>query len=86
MGNFISPLMQIDLAFGQLLKELRALCGFTQADLALRAGIAVSFVSRMERGQACPTIETVFKLANAFDEAPEDLVKRLREIVKTGED
>ena len=85
MGNFISLFMQIELAFGQLLKERRALCGFTQADLALRAGIAASFVSRMERGQACPTIETVFKLANAFDEAPEDLVKRLREIVKEGE-
>ena len=78
--------MQIDIAFGQLLKERRALCGFTQADLALRAGIAASFISRMERGRACPTVDTVFKLAYAFEEAPEELVKRLREIADKGED
>jgi transcriptional regulator with XRE-family HTH domain len=81
MGNINSPFMQIDLAFGLLLKERRSLCGFTQADLALRSGIATSFISRMERGRACPTIDTVFKISNAFDVVPEDLVKRLREIV-----
>ena len=72
-----SPL-PIDIAFGRLLKEQRKASQFTQADLALRAGIAKSFVSRMERGCACPTIDTVFRIANAFDVQPEALVKRLR--------
>jgi hypothetical protein len=34
----------------------------------------------MERGRACPTIETVFRIANAFEIHPEVLVKRLRQI------
>lgn len=72
-----SPLA-IDVAFGRLLKEQRKLSQFTQADLSLRSGIAKSFVSRMERGLACPTIDTIFKIANAFDVQPEALVKRLR--------
>jgi len=72
-----SPL-QIDVAFGRLLKEQRKVSKFTQADLALRAGIAKSFVSRMERGCACPTIDTVFRIANAFEVQPEALVKRLK--------
>jgi transcriptional regulator with XRE-family HTH domain len=72
--------LSIDVAFGKLLKEQRSKSGFTQADLALRAGVAGSFISRMERGLACPTIDTVFRIANAFDAPPEDLVKRLRQI------
>ena len=80
MGNTDTPYMLIDHAFGRLLKEQRSNSGFTQADLALRAGIAVSFISRMERGRACPTIDTLFRIANAFEVAPEDLVKRLRQI------
>lgn len=72
-----SPLA-IDVAFGRLLKEQRKISQFTQADLSLRSGIAKSFVSRMERGLACPTIDTIFKIANAFDVQPEALVKRLR--------
>lgn len=70
--------MTIETAFGRLLVELRAASQFTQADLALRAGIAVGFVSLMERGQRSPSIDTIFRLANAFDVHPEDLVKRLR--------
>ena len=80
MGHTDTPYMLIDTAFGRLLKEQRSTSGFTQADLALRAGIAVSFISRMERGRACPTIDTLFRIANAFEVAPEDLVKRLSQI------
>ncbi len=70
--------MTLEVAFGKVLAEQRAISQFTQADLALRAGIAASFVSRLERGQTSPTIETIFRIANAFEMQPEDLVKRLR--------
>ncbi|TCP15964.1 helix-turn-helix domain-containing protein [Simplicispira metamorpha] len=71
--------MRLEEAFGRLLKEQRSLKNLTQADLALRSGIAVSFVSRMERCAACPTIDTLFKLARALDVPPEILVSQLRE-------
>lgn len=80
MGLIDSPFMLIDIVFGKLLKEQRSKSGVTQADLALRAGIAVSFISRMERGQACPTLDTVFRIADALDVPPEEFVKRVREI------
>jgi len=38
----------------------------------------VGFVSLMERGLRSPSIDTIFRLANAFEVPPEDLVKRLR--------
>lgn len=71
--------MRLEEAFGRLLKEQRSLKNLTQADLALGAGIAVSFVSRIERGAACPTIDTLFRLAGALDVPPEMLVSQLRE-------
>ncbi|QTN29944.1 helix-turn-helix transcriptional regulator [Rhodoferax sp. AJA081-3] len=70
--------MTIESAFAKLLVEQRAVSQFTQGDLALRAGIAASYVSLMERGKRSPTIETIFKIALAFELQPEDLVKRLR--------
>ncbi len=70
--------MTIESAFAKLLVELRVANEFTQADLALRAGIARSFISLMERGQRNPTIETIFRIAQAVDLHPEELVKRLR--------
>lgn len=72
--------MLLDTAFGKVLKEQRLVSKFTQADLALRAGIAVSFVSRLERGCACPTIETLFRIANAFELPPEELIRRLHQM------
>lgn len=73
--------MRLEEAFGRLLKQQRSLKNMTQADLALGSGIAVSFVSRIERGAACPTLDTLFRLARALDVPPEMLVSRLRELL-----
>ena len=70
--------MHIEQAFGSVLRRQRVERGLTQSDLALRSRIAVSFVSRLERGLTCPTLETVFSLADALDVHPEELVKRAR--------
>jgi transcriptional regulator with XRE-family HTH domain len=73
--------MTIEIAFGKLLKEHRVINQFTQADLALRAGVTASLVTKMERGTVCPTLDTVFRIASAFDVRPEVLVTQLNAVV-----
>ncbi|MES2948183.1 MAG: helix-turn-helix transcriptional regulator [Pseudomonadota bacterium] len=73
--------MTLEIAFGKLLKEHRVANQFTQADLALRAGVTASLVTKMERGTVCPTLDTVFRISSAFDVRPEVLVAQLHAIV-----
>ncbi len=47
---------------GDLLREARLRAGLTQAQLAQRAGTARSQVSRYERGDVLPSLETLRRL------------------------
>ena len=51
---------------GRRVRQLRTASGFTQARLAERAGMATQAVSRIERGERSPTLETLDKLAAAL--------------------
>jgi len=44
---------------GAMLLERRTAAGFTQKDLADASGIPQSEISRIERGQANPTLQTI---------------------------
>jgi len=48
------------------LLELRALTGETQKQLAERIGMTDSMISRLERGDHAPNLETLCRIANAF--------------------
>lgn len=48
--------------------------GLTQEDLAALAEIDLSYLSRMERGKANPSVEVVGKLAKALDTTPAALL------------
>ncbi len=50
---------------GDLLREARLRAALTQAELAGRAGIARSQVSRYERGDVLPSLETLRRLIRA---------------------
>jgi transcriptional regulator with XRE-family HTH domain len=52
--------------FAANLYRKRTALELTQAQLAARAGIAVGYVSRIERGERIPTFETVEHLAVAM--------------------
>lgn len=51
----------------QKLKSLREESGLTQAELALRAGLPQSHISRLESGRHSPSMKTLEKLAAALD-------------------
>jgi transcriptional regulator with XRE-family HTH domain len=50
---------------GDLLREARLRAGMSQADLAARAGTARSQISRYERGDVLPSLETLRRLIAA---------------------
>lgn len=52
--------------FGQKIKELRAAQGLTQEDAVDRIGVFRTYMSRMESGQANPTLTMLYKVAEAF--------------------
>lgn len=57
------------------LKQLRADRGLTQAALAQRAGVTLSYVGRLEIGMHDPQLSTLRKLAKALKVPVADLLK-----------
>lgn len=49
------------------IKLARTEQGFTQGELALKAGISVSYLSLIERGKRNPSISTLVKIATAVE-------------------
>lgn len=52
---------------GQRLQEIRKNLGFSSTELSTRSGVAQSFISKVERGVAYPTTETLEKLLDALN-------------------
>lgn len=60
--------------FGQRLRELRVSRGLTQAQLAERAEVTISYITRLESGGYAPGIDLVQKLAAALGTTAADLL------------
>lgn len=59
--------LQVSADFSSKLIKARVRMGFTQNDLAERAGLKQSAIARIETKGSLPRIDTVYKLANALD-------------------
>jgi len=53
--------------FGLRIKELRQTAGFSQEAFADRCGFARSYMSRIERGGANPSLDAIEVLAQALE-------------------
>lgn len=58
---------QVFLRLGNKVVALRKGHGFTQADLAYEANMDLSSLSRLERGNVNVTLDTLYKIAKAFN-------------------
>jgi transcriptional regulator with XRE-family HTH domain len=58
--------MDIKLKIGKRIKELRNACGFSQEELADRAGIDRTYVNSVENGKRNVSIVNVEKITNAL--------------------
>lgn len=60
LSAYVDPTARL---FGERLKTLRLATGVTQGELADKTGTTASHISRIERGQANPTLDLMVKLA-----------------------
>ena len=76
--------MELEVAFGQVLRELRKKRGLSQERLALEAGIDRTFVSLLERGLRQPTLRTMFTLGRTLGVKPDEIVARVQQLGPDG--
>lgn len=69
--------MDSEVAFGQVLRELRRARGLSQEALALDASIERNFVSLLERGKNSPSVRTLFKLCGVLGMAPSEFLRHV---------
>jgi transcriptional regulator with XRE-family HTH domain len=62
--------------FGTRLREVRAARNVTQASLAEKAQVALSHLSKLEKGEAAPGLDLLDRLAKALDVTITDLIPR----------
>lgn len=60
---------------GRRIAFLRKQRGYTQLTLSIDSGLAMSFISDLERGKRNPSIETLWKIAKTLDVTLEELFK-----------
>jgi transcriptional regulator with XRE-family HTH domain len=67
--------MSIIEKFGENLRKLRAAKGLSQEEIAFASKLSVYYVSKLERGKANPSLETMTKLAKALKTSLSEIVK-----------
>ena len=60
--------------FGDKVRRYRLRHGFSQEELAYRAGLHRTQITLIERGKRSPRLETICKLAAALDVKPARLI------------
>jgi len=70
------PTTAISLAFGRVLREQRERASLSQEELAKAAQLNRTYISLLERGIRQPTLETLFRIADALSVAPSTLVAK----------
>jgi len=60
--------------FGSTVRRMRSAAGWTQEDLAERAGLTATYVGQVERGAKVPSLTVVLKLARGLGVPPAELL------------
>lgn len=59
------PMAELARTFGTVIRQVRRESRWSQEELAGRAGLNRCYLGEVERGEAVPSLETLFKLARA---------------------
>lgn len=65
----------IQLRFGQKVRQRRLFLGISQEELAERVGVHRTYVGMIERGEKNITLRNIMKFARALDMPIQDLMK-----------
>lgn len=64
---------------GQVIQSYRLRKGMSQEVLSGLAGLDRTHYSKIERGLRSPTLDTLFKIAQALDIPPNDIVRQIEQ-------
>lgn len=62
--------------FGHAVRELRSKQDISQLVLAEKADLSLTFISEIERGKRCASLDTILKLGRAFGITGAELLRR----------
>jgi transcriptional regulator with XRE-family HTH domain len=65
---------RIGVVFGATVRRLREQHGWTQEQLAEIAEMSATYVGFIERGENVPTLTIIFRLADALEVTPSELI------------
>ena len=66
---------KITMDMARRIRYLRKTKGLSQEEVALRAELNPAYFGQVERGLKCPTVDTLFKIAQAMDISLSELVR-----------
>lgn len=67
-------------AFGAHVRALRVRRKLSRTVLAANAGISLTYLAEIERGERNPTLAVVARLARALDARPSELVAQVEDV------
>jgi transcriptional regulator with XRE-family HTH domain len=69
--------------FGQVLKQRREFLNLSQEELAFEAGLHRTYISLLERGVKSPTLNVLFRLADALDIPASEFIQEIEVQLKS---
>lgn len=78
--------MEIEKAFGMVLRKNRLEKSYSQEELAHICGLDRTYISLLERGKRKPTINTLFALAKGLKISPSALIIESEKLLKNCEE
>ena len=73
--------MNIEQAFGIVIKKYRLECSISQEKLALEAGLDRTYISLLEREKRKPTINTLFAISQTLDVKPHYIIQDIEGLI-----
>lgn len=58
---------ELNRQIGMNIRKFRLKADISQENLALSAGLYPAYLGRLERGEKCPTVDTLYRICNALD-------------------
>jgi transcriptional regulator with XRE-family HTH domain len=77
--NQIQPKAGVEKAFGQVMRAARKAKRMSQFKLQVATGLDRTFISDLERGIQCPSLNTVFRVAKGLQMNAWTLIKHTAE-------
>jgi transcriptional regulator with XRE-family HTH domain len=69
--------VDLQVAFGQVIRDLRLEAGLSQEALSLSCGRHRTYISLIERGKNSPSITTLWLMAEALGVQPSAVIRRV---------